>query len=105
MSNNNKIRTENYPPELVDAITKDLRENQSERQSLAAAKFFEEEAKKIERGERSEFLEFVEREVGKVEFEAFCRIVSQYRERELKNKPHKVKIIGITSSGDPVIEI
>jgi hypothetical protein len=102
MSNNNKTGADKYPPELVDAIKKNLEENHSERQFFAAAKFFDEEAKKIERGERSEFLEFVEREVQKAELKAFGKLVKKYEREERWCKDNKIEMIGFTSSGDPV---
>lgn len=105
MSNNNKTGTDKYPPELVDAIKKNLEENHSERQFFAAAKFFDEEGKKLERGERSEFFEFVDREVHKAEFEAFGRLVSRYEREERWCKDHKIEMIGFTSNGDPVFGV
>jgi len=102
---NNKTGTENYPPELVELIKTDFEKNLKERAFAAIDKFLEVEAEKIGRSERSEFSNFLYKEIREADIKAGRRIVKEYKERGPKSKNHKVKIIGITSCGDPVIKV
>ena len=105
MENSNKTGKAEFPPELVESIRRDLKRNLKERTSAAIDKFLEEEAEKIGRGEKSEFSEFLYKEIRVADMKAGRQIVKEYRERGLKGRNHKVKIIGITSCGDPVIKV
>ncbi len=105
MANNSKTGTENYPPELVDVVKTDFERNLKERTFAAIDKFLEVEAEKIGRSERSEFSDFLYKEIREAEMKEGRQIVKEYKESEPKSRNHKVKIIGITSSEDPVIEV